>query len=56
MLGGGDKQLKSTWVEKLKLEGDRFTILFSSVQMTRLTLLVWMTYIFDYWGFTVAGK
>lgn len=56
MLGGGDKQLKSTWVEKLKLEGDRFRILFSSVQMTRLTLLVWMTYIFDYWGFTVAGK
>ncbi|KAL6161731.1 hypothetical protein ACJQWK_08433 [Exserohilum turcicum] len=55
MLGGGDKQLKSTWVEKLKLEGDRFRILFSSVQMTRLTLLVWMTYIFDYWGFTVAG-
>jgi MFS family permease len=56
MLGGGAKQLKSTWTEKLKLEGDRFKILFSSPQMTRLTLLVWLTYICDYWGFTVAGK
>lgn len=24
--------------------------------MTRMTLLVWLTYIFDYWGFTVAGS
>lgn len=56
MLGGGVKQLKSTWTEKLKLEGDRFKILFSSAQMTRLTLLVWLTYICDYWGFTVAGE
>lgn len=55
-LGSGAKQLKSTWGEKLRLEGDRFKILFSSTQMTRLTLLVWLTYIFDYWGFTVAGK
>lgn len=56
MLGGGVKQLQTTWTEKLKLEGDRFKILFSSFQMTRLTLLVWLTYICDYWGFTVAGK
>jgi MFS family permease len=56
MLGGGVKQLKSSWTEKLKLEGDRFKILFSSFQMTRLTLLVWLTYICDYWGFTVAGE
>ena len=55
ILGGGVKQLKSTWTEKLKLEGDRFKILFSSAQMTRLTLLVWLAYICDYWGFTVAG-
>ncbi|OAL03813.1 MFS general substrate transporter [Phaeosphaeriaceae sp. SRC1lsM3a] len=56
MLGGGAKQLQTTWMEKIKLEGDRFKILFSSVQMTRLTLLVWLTYICDYWGFTVAGS
>jgi len=55
-LGGGAKQLESTWGEKFKLEGDRFKLLFSNFQMTRLTLLVWLTYICDYWGFTVAGK
>jgi MFS family permease len=55
MLGGGAAQLKTTWVQKLRLEGDRFKILFSNAQMTRLTLLVWLTYICDYWGFTVAG-
>ena len=56
MLGGGAKQLQTTWYEKLKMEGDRFKILFSNFQMTRLTFLVWLTYICDYWGFTVAGK
>lgn len=56
ILGGGAKQISSTWSEKLKLEGDRFKLLFSDFQMTRLTLLVWLTYICDYWGFTVAGK
>ncbi|KAI2642102.1 major facilitator superfamily domain-containing protein [Xylaria nigripes] len=34
---------------------DRFTALFSGWQMTRLTLLMWLTYILDFWGFTVAG-
>jgi MFS family permease len=56
MLGSGAKQLKTTLSQKLKLEGDRFKILFSTFQMTRLTLLVWLTYICDYWGFTVAGE
>jgi MFS family permease len=56
MLGGGAKQLQTTWLQKIRLEGDRFKILFSNFQMTRLTLLVWLTYICDYWGFTVAGK
>ncbi|KAF1838064.1 MFS general substrate transporter [Decorospora gaudefroyi] len=56
MLGGGGKQLKSTWAQKLKLEGDRLKLLFSSFQMTQLTHLVWLTYICDYWGFTVAGS
>jgi MFS family permease len=55
MLGGGAAQLKTTWIQKVKLEADRFKILFSDFQMTRLTLLVWLTYICDYWGFTVAG-
>lgn len=55
-LGNDARQLRATWFEKLKLEGNRFKILFSNLQMTRLTLLVWLTYICDYWGFTVAGK
>lgn len=55
MLGGGAKQLQTTSTEKLMLEVDRFKILFSSFQMTRLTILTWLTYICDYWGFTVAG-
>lgn len=56
VLGSGTQQLASSWWEKMCIEGDRFKILFSSFQMSRLTLLVWMTYICDYWGFTVAGS
>ncbi|KAF2129331.1 MFS general substrate transporter [Dothidotthia symphoricarpi CBS 119687] len=55
MLGGGAKLLKTTWSQKLKLEADRFKILFANKQMARLTILVWLTYICDAWGFTVAG-
>ncbi|KAF2727885.1 MFS general substrate transporter [Polyplosphaeria fusca] len=55
ILGGGAKQLQTTWIQKLKLEFDRFKILFSSFNMARLTILTWLTYICDYWGFTVAG-
>ncbi|KAF2233167.1 MFS general substrate transporter [Viridothelium virens] len=55
MLGGGAKQLKTTWIEKVGLEFDRYKMLFSDWQVTRLTILVWLTYIMDYWGFTVAG-
>ena len=54
-LGGGAKQLKTTWSRKILLELDRYKILFSSWQMARLTSLTWLTYIMDYWGFTVAG-
>ena len=55
LLGTGTKQLHSNFKEKLKLEGVRYTMLFSSWQMSRLTILVWLTYAMDYWGFTVAG-
>ena len=79
MLGGGAKQLKSTWSEKIRLELDRYKLLFApgrtanmasrrekggfgsisdmwnKTRMARLTVLVWLTYICDYWGFTVAG-
>lgn len=34
----------------------RYKMLFSSPTMARLTILVWLTYIMDFWGFTVAGE
>ncbi|KAJ6438770.1 membrane transporter [Purpureocillium lavendulum] len=40
---------------KLQKELDRYKMLFDGFQMTRLTILTWLTYIFDFWGFTVAG-
>ena len=56
ILGAGTKQLKSSFGEKVKLEFVRYKLLFSTRTMTRLTILVWITYVFDYWGFSVAGK
>lgn len=35
---------------------ERYKMLFDGFQMTRLTILVWLTYIMDFWGFTVAGR
>ena len=55
-LGGGSQQRKSTPKQKLMLELDRYKMLFATFQMARLTILVWLTYICDFWGFTVAGK
>ncbi|KAF3038039.1 hypothetical protein E8E11_006618 [Didymella keratinophila] len=57
-LSGGaslDSGLPS-WSESVKQELARFKILFSSPQMIRLTILVWLTYICDFTGFTVAGS
>ncbi|KAJ2990904.1 hypothetical protein NUW58_g2731 [Xylaria curta] len=52
----GDRGVrKPSWKEKALFGGNRYMLLFNSWQMARLTLLVWLTYIFDFWGFTVAG-
>ena len=40
----------------IKNELLRCKILFSSFSLARLTILVWVTYIFDYWGFSIAGE
>ena len=40
----------------IKNELLRCKILFSSFSLARLTILVWITYIFDYWGFSIAGE
>ncbi|CAF9910653.1 MAG: hypothetical protein HETSPECPRED_010136 [Heterodermia speciosa] len=56
MLGAGSKQIESSLREKAKLEVVRYKILFSTSQMARLTILVWIIYMFDYWGFSIAGS
>ncbi|PNS19895.1 hypothetical protein CAC42_7862 [Sphaceloma murrayae] len=55
LLGTGAKQLQLSFASKLKLEFQRYGLLFKGWQMSRLTILVWLTYICDYWGFTLAG-
>jgi len=55
ILGGGSKQVNSSFADKVKLELARYKLLFASATMARLTILVWIIYAFDYWGFSVAG-
>ena len=46
----------TTWIEQVKTELKRCRILYSTFSIARLTVLVWITYIFDYWGFSIAGE
>ncbi|KAK5708748.1 hypothetical protein LTR17_020402 [Elasticomyces elasticus] len=55
LLGAGKAQLQTSAKEKIMIELSRYKMLFNSWQMTRLTILVWLTYICDFWGFTLAG-
>jgi MFS family permease len=55
-LGSGLQQQDLALKEKLYLELYRFKVLFSTFTMARFTILVWITYMFDYWGFTIAGS
>ena len=54
--GAGKSQLHTTWKEKVLIEFRRYRILFKGFNMARLTILVWITYAFDYWGFSIAGE
>lgn len=54
-LGGGAKQEESSFGEKVKMELSRYKLLFANPLIARLTILVWITYMFDYWGFSIAG-
>lgn len=56
MLGAGEAQKSMSMSQKMKAEMSRYGMLFDGWQMTRLTVLVWLTYIMDFWGFTLAGK
>lgn len=55
ILGAGMMQTKSSFSTKVKLELVRYKMLFANLTIARLTILVWITYVFDYWGFSVAG-
>ncbi|OBW67716.1 MAG: Alpha-glucuronidase [Aureobasidium pullulans] len=55
LLGAGDEQETLSFWGKFKLEFSRYGMLFSSKSATYLTILVWLTYIMDFWGFTLAG-
>jgi hypothetical protein len=56
LFGTGNKQLSLSLMQKVKLELVRYGMLFKGWQMARLTLLVWLIYICDFWGFSLAGK
>ena len=50
-----DTETKTTF-EQVKTELRRCRILFSTFSIARLTILVWVIYLFDYWGFSIAGE
>ena len=56
ILGAGSKQVQKSFGQKVKLELSRYKLLFANAAIARMTILVWITYIFDYWGFSVAGR
>lgn len=57
MLGGdGNKQSSENWQGKFGKEMDRYKYLFSNFTLARLTILVWIIYACDFWGFTISGK
>lgn len=56
VLGSGDLQKAASIKEKITMELQRYKYLFSSFTMARFTILVWVTYMWDYWGFTIAGS
>jgi hypothetical protein len=47
---------KPAVLDRAKKELSRLGVLFSTWQHTRVTILVWVTYMCDFWGFTLAGK
>ena len=52
----GSKQSKSSFRHHVKVEISRYRTMFATPAMARLTILIWITYMFDYWGFSIAGK
>ena len=53
----GNKPIEDlSMMQKVKKELKRYKLLFATSAIARLTILIWVIYIFDYWGFTVAGR
>ena len=53
---GGAKKAAGTTKDKFSGELGRYKMLFADWQMSRMTILVWITYACDYWAFTLAGE
>ena len=56
ILGGGLKQMDTNFGQKAKIEIERYKILFATRAIATLTVLIWIVYMFDYWGFSIAGE
>ena len=54
--GADTMNVEKPLARKVKVELRRYMVLFSTAKMARLTILVWIIYIFDYWGFSIAGE
>ena len=55
ILAADTKQIQSSIGHRAKKELARYKLLFASATMARLTILIWIAYVFDYWGFSIAG-
>ncbi|KAI7016478.1 MFS general substrate transporter [Hortaea werneckii] len=55
LIGAGAAQKKAPLKDQVMIELARYRLLFNGWQMAYLTILVWLTYIMDFWGFTLAG-
>lgn len=55
VLGSGTAQAKATISQKVRMEFERFKMLFATWTLVRLVVLVWIIYAFDYWAFNIAG-
>jgi MFS family permease len=55
ILAAGAWRATATFSEKFKMELERYKLLFKNATIARLTILIWIIYIFDYWGFSIAG-
>ncbi|KAL8766541.1 MAG: hypothetical protein Q9209_006684 [Squamulea sp. 1 TL-2023] len=56
IFGAGAAQLNKSFRDKVKIELARYKLLFANTAIARLTILIWITYMFDYWGFSIAGS